>query len=214
MGFALSRRGVTALHAAAACVGERAIVFCGATEAGKSTTVASLALQGIPVLSDDITALHEENGGFQVEPGYPWICLWPDAALNLLGKPDALPQLTPTWEKRYMPLGRERFEPVRRPLGAIYLLMPRANEPDAPRVENVSAREAVLELVRNTYMNWLLDRRQRAAELDVLSRLVSNVPVRRLVPHADPARLSLLCDLILNDSEDLIGHSVDLSSPR
>jgi len=65
MGFALRRRGVTALHASAVCVAGSAIALCGATEAGKSTTVATLALRGIPVLSDDITALHEESGGFQ-----------------------------------------------------------------------------------------------------------------------------------------------------
>jgi hypothetical protein len=215
MGFALRRRDVTALHASAACVAGRAIVLCGATEAGKSTTVATLALQGVSVLSDDITALHEENQGFQVEPGYPWICLWPDAVLNLFGKPDALPQLTPTWNKRYMQLD-SGFEATRRPLGAIYLLAPRTNEPSAPRLECINPREAVLELVQNTYMNWLLDKPQRAAELSVLSRLASSVPVRRLIPHADPARINQLCDLILRDSQTTIARQslVGLADPR
>jgi hypothetical protein len=216
MGFALRRRGIAPLHAGVACAGEHAIVLCGATEAGKSTTVAALALRGIPILSDDIAPLWEEDGRFQVEPGYPWICLWPDAVLNLFGKPDVLPQLTTTWEKRYLPLGPGTFEPVRRPLGAIYLLAPRTHDPSSPRVEGVNPREAVLELVQNTYMNWLLDRDQRAAELDILSRLASNVPVRRLIPHADPARIDQLCDLILRDSETTIGRQClfGLASPR
>ncbi len=142
--------------------------------------------------------------------------MWPDAVLNLFGKRDALPQLTSTWEKRYLPLDSGSFEPVRRPLGTIYLLAPRTNEPSAPRVECINAREAVLELVQNTYMNWLLDRRQRGAELDVLSRLASNVAVRRLIPHIDPARIDLLCDLIVRDSDATIGRQsfVDLVSPR
>jgi hypothetical protein len=216
MGFVLRRRGIIPLHAGAACIGAHAIVLCGATEAGKSTTVAALALRGIPILSDDIAALWEEDGRFQVEPGYPWICLWPDAVVALFGKPDALPQLTSTWEKRYLPLDRGGFEPARRPLGAIYLLAPRTNEPSAPRVEGINAREAVLELIQNTYMNWLLDKGQRAVELDVLSRLVANVPVRRLVPHVDPARIGLLCDLIASDSEAVTGRdsSVGLAAPR
>jgi len=216
MGFVLRRRGLTSLHAAAACVGEHGILFCGAIEAGKSTTVAALALRRIPILSDDISALREADGRFQVEPGYPWICLWPDAVLNLFGKADALPQLTPTWEKRYLSLGSGGFEPVRRPLGAVYLLAPRTNEPSAPRVEGISARDAVLELVQNTYMNWLLDSRQRAAELDVLSRLVSSVPVRRLIPHVDPGRIGLLCDQVVRDVEATIGRQsfVSLASPR
>jgi hypothetical protein len=216
MGFALRRRGITALHAGAARIGAHAILFCGATEGGKSTTVAALALRGISVLSDDIAALPEANGRFQVEPGYPWICLWPDAVLNLFGRPGALPQVTSTWEKRYLPLGNGNFESVSRPLGAIYFLASRTSEPSAPRLESMNGREALLELVQNTYMNWLLDRGQRAAELDVLSRLASNVPVRKLTPHADPARIDQLCELILRDSEATIGRRslVGLTSPQ
>ena len=216
MGFVLRRRRATPLHSAAACLGDHGIVLCGATEAGKSTTVAALALRGIRILSDDIAALTEQDGRFQVEPGYPWICLWPDAVISLFGRPDALPQLTPTWEKRYLPLGPGGFESVKRPLGAIYLLAPRTNEPNAPRVEEVRPREALLELVQNTYMNWLLDKEQRAMELDVLSRLASSVPVRRIVPHADPGRINELCEVILGDSAGWLGRPslVGLAEPR
>jgi hypothetical protein len=52
-------------------------------------------------------------------------------------------------------------------------------------------------------MNWLLDRTQRAAELDLLSRIVAKVPVRRVVPHRDPARIGALCELIIADAERL-----------
>ena len=216
MGFALRRRRITALHAGAAYLGAHAVLFCGITESGKSTTAAALALRGIPILSDDIAALPELNGRFQVEPGYPWICLWPDAVLNLFGKPDALPQLTATWEKRYLPLGSGSFESVRRPLGAVYLVAQRSSESSAPRVEDINPREALLGLVQNTYMNWLLDRDQRAAELDVLARLASNVPVRRLIPHTDPARIDQLCNLILRDSEATIRRQsiAGLGSPE
>jgi hypothetical protein len=124
--------------------------------------------------------------------------------------------LTSTWEKRYLRLDGGGFESVKRPLGLIYLLAPRTSAPSAPRVEHISPREALLELVQNTYMNWLLDRRQRAAELDVLSRLASNVPVRRLVPHTDPARIDDFCELILRDAEATIGRQtlVGLAAPK
>ena len=49
-------------------------------------------------------------------------------------------------------------------LALIYVLAPRSEEPDAPRIERMHPREAMMELVQNTYMNWLLDQRQRAAE--------------------------------------------------
>lgn len=206
MGFVLRRRGITSLHGSAVRIGAHAVVLCGATESGKSTTAAALALRGVSVLSDDIVPLREENGAYQVEPGYPWICLWPESVRNLLGNPNALPRMTPSWEKCYLSLKNAAFDSVRRPVGTIYVLAPRKSSQNTPRIEEMSAREAVLELVQNTYMNWLLDKGQRAAELDVLSKLASNVPVRRLIPHSDPARIDLLCDLIVRDSEAAIGR--------
>ncbi len=205
MGFVLRRRSILALHASAVCIAGRAVALCGESQAGKSTTAAALALRGIPVLCEDITPLIEEHGRFQVEPGYPRVCLWPDAVEKLFGAPDALPRLTPSWEKFFLPLdgGNARFEEQRRVASAFYLLAPRVAEAHAPRIETMSAREALLELVQNTYMNWLLDRGQRAAEFDALSRLVTQVPVRRIVPHVDPGRIGALCELIVADGERL-----------
>ena len=203
MGFVLRRRSVLALHASAVCIGGQAVVLCGESQAGKSTTAAALALRGIPVLCEDVTPLIEVEGRFQVEPGYPRVCLWPEAVETLFGARDALPQLTPSWEKLFLPLdGRNaKFEEHRRVLSVVYLFASRVAEADAPRIETISAREALLDLVQNTYMNWLLDQRQRAAEFDALSKLVMQVPIRRIVPHLDPGRIGALCELIVADAE-------------
>lgn len=205
LGFALRRRGILPLHASAARLGDHAVLLCGESEAGKSTMAASLALAGFPVLAEDISPIKEESGIFYVEPGYPRICLWPEAVQNLFGTPEALPLLTPNWEKRFLTLDgtRAKFEPQRRPLGVVYIFSPRQEEGRAPRIEDLGVRDALLGLVQNTYMNWLLDRGQRAEELDVLSRIVARVPVRRIVPHVDPARIGALRDLIVADAERL-----------
>jgi hypothetical protein len=143
-----------------------------------------------------------------VEPGYPRVCLWPDAVEKLLGSKEALPDLTPTWEKKYLALDgvRAKFEPSRMPLGAIYLLGTRVNEKTAPRIEEISAREALLELVSHTYMNRLLSREQRAAEFEFLSRLVNQVPCKRLIPHSDASGISKLCELIISDARTTAGQ--------
>jgi len=203
MGFVLRRRSVLALHASAVCIGGQAVALCGESQAGKSTMAAALALRGIPVLCEDVTPLVEVAGRFQVEPGYPRVCLWPEAVEELFGARDALPRLTPSWEKFFLPLdGRNAiFEEQRRVVSAVYLLAPRVAEADAPRIEAITARGALLDLVQNTYMNWLLDRRQRAAEFDALSKLVTQVPIRRIVPHLDPGRIGALCELIVADAE-------------
>jgi len=206
MGFVLRRRGVLALHASSLRLFDSAVVLCGPSGSGKSTTAAALALRGVPVLAEDISPMVEESGRLCVEPGYPRVCLWPGAVEMLCGAADALPRLTPTWEKCYLPLDgvAATFEPKKQPLGLVYILAPSAEESNAPRIEGLALREGLLELVKNTYMNWLLDRNQRAAELDVLTRLVANVSVRRIIPPADPTRIAALCDVIVQDAEKLL----------
>jgi hypothetical protein len=208
MGFILRWRGVTALHASALSLGGRAIVLCGESQSGKSTTAAALALKATPVLCEDVTVIKLSGHTYCVEPGYAQVGLWPDAVETLFGTADALPRLTPSWEKCFLPLDgdRARFEPEERPLGVIYLLAPRSGLEGAPRIEQLSPREALLGLVQNTYMNWLLDRRQRAAEFDFLSALVTRIPARRIVPHGDSAKISTLCDLIVADAHGLRGR--------
>jgi hypothetical protein len=206
MGFVLRKRGCLALHASVAELNGVAFALAGSASSGKSTTAAALALRGIPVLTEDVTPVKQSDDSFIVEPGYPRICLWPDSVKQLLGSPDALPLLTPNWEKRYLPLDgvRAHFAPEPKPLGAIYLLSPRADEATAPRIEEISPCDALLVLVQNTYMNYLLDRDQRAAEFDFLAKLADRVPTRRITPHADPARLPALCDLIIEDVMSLV----------
>jgi hypothetical protein len=208
LGFVLQRRGVTVLHASAFNVEGLAVVLCGPSEMGKSTTAAALALRGTPVLSDDMAVLVDANGEFCIEPGYPRICLWPEAVESLLGARDALPPLTPNWEKCYLPLdgAGAHFEFQKCPLGLIYLLAPRVDAASAPRVEEISSRQALLQLVQNTYMNWFLDRNQRAAEFEFLSRLVAGIPVRVIVPHRNHTRIGAVCDLILADAKRTIAR--------
>lgn len=213
MGYVLRRRGITALHASAVCIDGNAVVLIGAAGAGKSTSAAALALRGAPVLCEDIAAVEELNGGFSIQPGYPRVCLWPESVEMLMGNSRALPRIAENWDKRYLALDglRASLETHKRPLAAVYILAPRETE-NAPRLEDVSGRDVLLELVQNTYMNWLLDRRQRAEEFELLSRLVSHVPVRKLVPHRDPQQISALCDLIFADARRILPGKMQLAA--
>ena len=212
MGFILRKRHRTSLHASAVEFQGRALAFSGDAGAGKSTTAAALALRGFTVLSEDIVPLREADGKFLALPGYPRVCLWPDSVEKLLGRPEALPLLTETWEKRYLALDghRGKFASDPLPLGAIYLFAERSDQGNAPRIDAIRPREALLELVKNTYMNWLLDREQRAAEFDVLSRLVGKIPVRRITAHRDGEKIAALCALIAEDAARVLrGGNVD-----
>jgi len=82
------------------------------------------------------------------------------------------------------------------PLAPFICLAKERVDERAPRIENISPREALLELVQNTYMNALLTKEQARREFELLSRLVNRVPCKRLIPHRDATRLGKLCELM------------------
>ena len=117
LGFVLRLRGITCLHASAVVVGDRAIALIGPANAGKSTTAAAFCRRGHPILADDIVALLERDEIVQVQPAYPQLRLWPDSVALLYGTSDALPRLTPTWDKRALDLTQNgcRYQSNSRP---------------------------------------------------------------------------------------------------
>jgi hypothetical protein len=198
MGFILRKRGLHPLHASAVAIQGSAIALVGEAGAGKSTTAAALALRGWPVLCEDVCAFADTDGEFSVLPAYPRVSLWPDSVEFLFSSASALPLIVPGWEKRFLALDgtTAKFASASAPLAAVFLLANRSTEESAPRIEPISAKDALLRLVQDTYMNWLLDGRQRAAEFDLLARLVSAAPCFRLTPSANPARLPALAEMI------------------
>jgi hypothetical protein len=201
LGLVLRLRGVTCLHASAVAVGDRALVLVGPASAGKSTAAAGLARAGCAVLSDDAVPLVERDGVFLAQPAYPHLRLWPDSAAAIYGSAEALPRLTPTWDKRYVDLtaGGHRFERRALPIGGLYLLDERCAGRGVAPFEPVTGHRAVLTLVANTYVNYLPGPDATGGELERLHRLLMSVPLRRVRPPADPARLPELCRALVDD---------------
>jgi hypothetical protein len=209
MGLVLRLRGITCLHASAIDLGGQAIAVIGPPGYGKSTTAGIFATSGYRVLSDDVVALADHGSGFLAQPAYPRVGLWSDSVETLFGFPDALPQQTPTWPKCYLDLTKHgyRFQPSALPLRAVYVLSERDTNGKAPLVHALPLRVGLTQLIENTYLSYLLDPTMRALDLDVLSRLVLSMPVRRLIPHANSALLPRLRDVILEDFQALTGTS-------
>jgi hypothetical protein len=193
LGFALRLRGVLALHASAVLIDGRAVTLIGPSGAGKSTTAAAFAGAGVPVLSDDVVAVRLIDGVAMAYPSYRLLRLWDESEKILFGTIGQLPKLTPTWDKRALPLGEEfpfHHEPA--PLGDLFLIAPRVDDGRAPYVEELRPSEAFMELLVSTYANYLLDDAMRASEMRALDAVLRGRRVRRLVPHADPSRLDAL----------------------
>lgn len=207
MGFVLRLRGTVCLHASAVAVDHRAVALVGLPGAGKSTTAAAFALCGFPVLSDDVVALANKETQVAVQPGYPRVNLWSDSVRQLFGSEDALPRITPTWDKRYLPLGESghHFASSPLPLGAIYILDCLDSALTAPVIEELSEKEALLALIANTYVNYLLDRNMRRTEFEVLSRVVSTIPVRRVRAPDELSAIFSLCETIAKDATRVMG---------
>lgn len=203
-GFLLRLRGTTCLHASAVRIDGAAVAIVGDAGMGKSSTAAGFARLGHAVLTDDVAPLLERTDRFDVVPAYPRVRLWPDSAASLFGSADALPRITPTWDKRYLDLsGPEAgFQTEPLPLAAVYLLAERVPGNRA-RIYPMAARQALMALVAESYSRRCLEASQRADEFDVLSRLVSRVPVRCVHPRNDLARILELCDEIRRDYRGL-----------
>jgi len=198
MGFVMLLRGVVCLHASAIAVADKAIALLGPAGSGKSTTAAAFSDRGYSVLAEDVVTLDDHGCQFLVRPGYPCIRLWPASVKALYGSESHLPKLTPNWDKCYLDL-TERFHAEPLPLAAIYHLGGRRHDTKAPFVESLDRSEGLLSLIANTYATKLMDKQMRAREFELLTRVLNNVPLRRVTPHADPARIPELCDAILND---------------
>ncbi len=201
MGFVMLLRGIVCLHASAVVVGNEAIALLGPAGSGKSTTAAAFSDRGYSVLAEDVVTLDDHGRQFLVQPGYPCIRLWPASVKALFGSETQLPKLTPNWDKRYLDLTErvDRFHAKPLPLAAIYHLSERHHDATAPFVEPLDRSEGLLSLIANTYATKLMDREMRAREFELLTRVLNSVPLRRVTPHADPARIPELCDIILKD---------------
>ena len=209
LGFVLRLRGVTCLHASAVAVDGQAIALVGSPGAGKSTIAAAFAQCGFSVIADDVVALAEDGKNFQVQQGYPRVNLWPDSVRALFGSEEALPRITPTWDKRYLELGDNGFgfatKPL--PLGVVYLLDSREAALGAPVIDDIGGSNALRELVTNTYVNYLLDRDMRSREFDVLTRLVVRIPIRRVRAPADYSAVLGLSEAIANDARRVMANN-------
>ena len=206
-GFLLRLRGVTCLHASAVAVEDQAVLFAGPAGAGKSTLAAAFAARGHAVLADDVVALSEADGLAVVQPGPSRIRLWPESVRALYGTEEALPRLTPTWDKRFLEAGAGyRFQARALPLGAVFVLAARVRHSQHSFVESLSPAAGLVAIAANTHASHLADARMRAAEFRALAHLTSRIPVYRAWLPDDVASLSGVCDDVVTQAVQAAIH--------
>jgi hypothetical protein len=203
LAFVLRLRGVLALHASAVSIAGRAVLFCGGTGSGKSMTAAAFLARGHALIGDDVVALDGRPSGWVAQPGTTAVRLWDDGARAIVGDADALPVVSASWPKRTFGGGvmRSPVADTAVPVRLICVMDEREVTDRAPRLESIDGSTALRALLLHTAANYLHDADRRAVELRQLGVLVEHVPVVRVTPHTDAARLSDLAAAI----EDWVG---------
>ena len=181
MGAVLHQRGCLPLHVGAVRAAGKVWAFTGPSGEGKSTLTATLHLKyGLPLVSDDVMALHlQQAQAPQVFPGPRKLKLWQDAAEHLHCDSESLVQDLSNTPKFQLYLGDEEALTGPEPLHALVVLESSA-EPITPSLEKLSgaaAFDACLTALYRPYMAYWY--RSRQAVMADLLRLCSSVAIYR-----------------------------------
>lgn len=190
-GVLLHQRGNIVLHASAICVNGQAVMFCGASGAGKSTMAAALGQLGHALITDDIGVITlDANGIPVVSPDGRRLKLW-NRSIERLGLAASRGQkIRDTIEKYYVAPTLTHARPM--PLSAVYILR-EARPPYLAGIENPNLVDCAMLLQRNAYRPQLVRRmHQRAAYFKIAAAVVAKAPIFNLTRALDFAQLPAL----------------------
>ena len=167
-----------ALHASAVVLEEGAVAFCGPHGAGKSTVAASFGLRGRKVITDDVLRLTRVGERWLAHPFGGVLRLWPEGATVAFEREIELPPITPTWNKRALPIGGSDVAGVEQatPLAAIVFLSFDAALGAMHRVSTLAAADAAVTLAANSSAEHLLDASGRATEFMQVTAIAKSCP--------------------------------------
>ena len=178
------------LHASAVDIGARAVGFLGAAGAGKSTLAAALVRGGASLVTDDALVIDCRTNVPRAVPSYPGLRLWPDSQ-RLVGawrvRRTQVAHYTrkQRWYGAAVPYSERPL-----PLDALYLV---ARGRSRAGIHLMSARQSIMALVRYSMMLDANDQSTVRFGFELASRLVEQIPVRRLVIPPGARALREMC---------------------
>ena len=199
LGVCCHQRDLLVLHGSAVQIDGGAVVFLGPTGAGKSTTAAAFYGEGYPLLDDDIVVIETDGEQPTVAPGVPQLKLTPEMSDRFDIDATHVDDSQDVTEKTHY-----RTEPVDVgqsgvPLAACYIL----REGPTVSVEPVTGRDALFDLVVNTYTSGLLDETERTAtNFRHCSRVTTAASVNLLSRPTDIGKLPELIEVVSEERAD------------
>jgi hypothetical protein len=131
--------------------------------------------------------------------------MWPDEAAYFLRGYEHLPRVDPALDKRWVSAGPDGFgmfqgSPL--PLGCIYLLDRSPGREAAVEIQDISPRDALAEVLRHSFLPLLVEAAGlQTSRFEALTRLVRQVPVKRLRYPTGFDRLPSVAEALLRDLE-------------
>ena len=170
MPLALSRQGKLVLHGSAVNIGGQGVAFLGESGRGKSTLAASFASEGTCFLTDDGLRLDWLGDRCMILPSHASIRLWKDSQDALIGQGAAIaPAVSFTSKVRFLAGSAISFCDEARPLRHVFFLG--AGEAQTPTIEPLRPAEAVIEMVKHSFLLDVEARDMLARHFDDLTRL-------------------------------------------
>jgi hypothetical protein len=170
--LALSRQGKLVLHGSAVDIGGQGVAFLGESGRGKSTLAASFATEGTRFLTDDGLLLEWAGDACMIIPSHPSIRLWEDSQSALMKTGTAMaPSVSFTSKSRFLAGQGIPFCEESRPLHRIYFLG--EGEAETPVIEAVRPAEALIELVKHSFLLDIEARDMLVRHFDDLTRLAA-----------------------------------------
>ena len=166
----LCRQGVLVFHASAVEVGNQAVAFMAESGRGKSTLAANFSVNEYRFLTDDGLVVKEADGRYFALPSHPSIRLWADSEEALVppsSKPE--PAVHFTSKSRFMAGDSMAFCDQPRRLARVYFLGD--GRADDITFERLSASEALVELVRHSFLLDIEDKALLASHFDRIAQL-------------------------------------------
>ncbi len=199
LGALLHQRGLLPLHGSAVRLGDgSAAVFAGCSGVGKSTLAAALRRRGYPVVADDLSVVRTRDDGVSaLQPAYPELRLWADAAAKVGEAVDTLPKSRAKLEK-YSLCFHERFDDRPLPVRRFYVLET-GNTPDF-RIARLKGTEKMEVLSEHTFRKHFVNALgQTPAHFRHCAALASNAVFSRVTRPKGAFLLDNLVSLLEKD---------------
>ena len=158
------------------------------------------------MLADDVLVVREDGDSYWGQPGYPLMRMWPEQAETFIENYETLPTVHPQSLKRQVPIGPDGFGSFKNqpyPLQALFLLE-RIDGDAAININLLPPPHVMFRLLENAFLHEVFHVLPGVStRLELIGRLVQQIPVYRLSYPAGFEHLPKVCSAILASLEDV-----------